>query len=257
MTLAEKFNIGSATEDFIKDTKDSIEKSKTSKSIDECTRLDFLTFETHTLALGLYLLDKKEESFVVAQGILPVSVQYLKGDWQKTQLTSKKTIDPQWWHSNISWYRRFREDLMWLSSIGNFDGCAKILSFIDEDACDDKKAGPFGKKYYIALRAVFESQDSMKYEHLFNDIKNAGNKKYGTLAEIVLATLRGDCADVKKHWLIAFKTWKEKEAKMDWCLARELTFLYHFAALKGIAIDLPCDIYDHVVHFPHELLNNC
>jgi hypothetical protein len=59
---------------------------------------------------------------------------------------------------------------------------------------------------------------------------------------------------VKKHWISVLKTWKEKEAKTDGFLAREATFLYHFAVWKEITINVPEEMLDHVVRFPNELI---
>jgi hypothetical protein len=251
MNLAEKFKLINVSEQSIEETKKVIENARQSVHIDERTRLGSMTFFTHVLAMELYLLGRAEDAFYTVQNILPVTQEYLIGDWQKALLTDKKTIDPQWWHSVLPWSRRFREDLMWLSATNNFNGCQTIFSFID-DECKDDDAGYWGKKYYIGLKYIFENKNVPK--EFFEEVINNGKKKYCQCSEIVLSILNNNSADVKKYWIILFKTWLDREAKNDWYLAREATFLYHFAAWKGITIDIPEEMLDHIVRFPNELI---
>jgi hypothetical protein len=206
--------------------------------------------ETTSLVSDLYLLDRFDEAFQETKNICPALCNYLMGEWQKTQLTDDKKIDPAWWHKNIIWCNDIRNALMWCSAIQDWNGIEKVLSFMDENVNIDK-CGFEGKMYYIALRHHFENKKQQR-DILFNEIISSRSRKYRQIVETIKSILLKDNDTVKKNWDVILKRWLQQDAKMDWYLAPEATFLYYFAIENGITIPLQEDQKDHIINFDQQ-----
>ena len=69
-----------------------------------------------------------------------------------------------------------------------------------------------------------------------------------------MSILNKDNPLILKSWQIVYKRWINGEAKMDWYLAPESTFLYHLAKSFSCPFMLPEQQEDCVVHFSQSLI---
>jgi hypothetical protein len=247
MNLANKFKLDFITLDSLEKSRQLIIQSKESEFLDEEGRASFLPSQLSSLLKELYLLGKMDEAFQEIANICPSVFNYLMGEWQKTQLTDDNKIDPAWWHKTILWHSNIRNTLMWSSTIQDWNGIKKVLSFMDENIKNDK-CGIEGKMYYIALRHHFENKKQQR-DTLLDEIISSRNKKYRQQAETLKSIFLKDKDVTKKSWESIFKLWLQQDAKMDWYLAPEPTFLYYFAFENGIFIPLQEDQKDYIINF--------
>jgi hypothetical protein len=247
MTLADKFKLDFLTSDAPEKARSSMESTKVSKFLDDSDRARHNATNILFLLKKLYLLDRFDEAFNEIENVYPTIFNALLGDWQKTLLTDDKKIDPDWWHRIILWYSNIRSALMWSSSVQDWNGIKKLLSFMDDNVKIDK-CGLEGKKYYIALRYHFENKKQQR-DNLFDEIISVRNKKYRQMIETFKSILINDKDATQKSWNATLKLWLQQDAKMDWYLAPESTFLYYFALEHGISIAIQEDQKDHIINF--------
>jgi hypothetical protein len=172
------------------------------------------------------------------------------GEWQKTLLTDDKKIDPTWWHRTISWYDNIRDTLMWCSAVQDWKSIAESLQFMDSEV-HLEKCGVEGKTYYIALRHHFYN-NKQERDSLLKIVIDNRNKKYRQIAETFQSILDRDSNIAIKKWNLVLKLWLQQDAKMDWYLAPEATFLYYLALENGISIPLQENQKDHIINFDQQ-----
>jgi hypothetical protein len=250
MNLVNKFKLDFITPNTPEKSKQRIDQSRESKFIDEKDRVSDIASDISFLLKELYLLGRIDDAFQEIENIGSSVFNSLMGEWQKTELTDDKKIDPAWWHKTIPWYSNIRDTLMWCSTIQDWNGIKKVLSFMDEKVKNDK-CGIEGKIYYIALRHHFENQKQQR-DTLLDEVISSRNKKYRQQAETLKSIFLKDKDVTKKNWESVFKRWLQQEAKMDWYLAPEATFLYYFALENGIFIPLQENQKNHIINFDQQ-----
>jgi hypothetical protein len=249
MNIIDKFNLDFITPDSPQETRQQIINSEQSLCIDEWTRIDLIARDKSFLLKELYLLCKIDEAFEESSSFGSAVVEYLMGKWQETRPLNKK-IDPEGWHRFIEWYQRIRNLLMWYAACSNWQGIIDVLQFVDNEVCAGK-CGEEGKAYYIALHHHFDD-NKQEWDLLLKTITSSRNKKYRQLSETFQAILDGNIDVVIKRWNMVFKLWLQQEAKMDWYLAPEATFLYYFALENGISIPLQENQKNHIINFDQQ-----
>jgi hypothetical protein len=240
--------------DFIKsntpeETRESIVDTKNSKNLHEDERVKFLVSDTSFLLKYLYLLGRVDEAFYEIPTLKSVVLEYLMGNWQKTVPFNGK-IDPNGHHRSLIWLDKLRSFLMWCSAIQDWKSITESLQFMDNEVHIDK-CGVEGKNYYIALRHHFEGNKQERDSRL-KTVIDGRNKKYRQQTETFQSILDGDADIATKKWNAVFKLWLQQDAKMDWYLAPEPTFLYYFAFENGISFPLQEDQKDHIINFEQQ-----
>ena len=245
MNLAQKHGLDFIMPDAPEGTRDRIDQTKASDFMDPYDKSSICASDMSFLLKELYLLGRYSEALGEIPNFCAAVKEHLVGDWQKT-LPIEGAVDPEKWHRGIGWFDDLRDTLMWCSAILDWESIARILIFID-GSVETRKSGEEGRAYYVALRYHFEGKPA-ECEAILKKIISSKNVKYRQLAECLMAILNEDKPVVSDAWHIVYERWLKKDAKMDWYLAPESTFLYYLAQSFGCQITLSEEQKDCIVH---------
>lgn len=195
------------------------------------------------IAEGAHILEFPKDFTKAASELSKWMNFQLLGNWQNTELTDKKTVDPKWWHVHNHWRLHFTEYLVYASAVNDWEGIGLSMSFFDDQVSPSATHGRVNwaiVPFYCGMRAFFEDENKDSAKKILAEVAAKPNAGWGKMAECVLGIIDKDEKTVQKAWNVVYKNCQKDCIKYPGYLGitREATFLFHLARHNGLTIPL-------------------
>jgi hypothetical protein len=205
---------------------------------------------TSGYAVECYLEGDAKKSMEAGKQVVWAALGYFYGDWRKTQPTPDGTVGHEAWKPFCSWYEEVKQILPWACALSNWEAVCRIAEYPPEDSLPEAARARGETAWVWALISFLRGDPRKRIEEFIAKAESDMAKRPKLLCPVLRALIENDAVAFEKALLAYLAYYRKSEFRLDLdkVLALDGTTLYHLGRKQGFDVQLPENVFDHVIH---------
>jgi hypothetical protein len=209
---------------------------------------------TFGYAVECYLEGDANKSLEAAKQVVGAALEYFYGGWRKVQPAPDGTVGHEAWKPFCLWYEQVTKSLPWACALSDWEAACRIAEYPPHDRLPEAARARGETAWGWALISFLRGGPRKRIEEFIAKAESDKAKRPKLLCPVLRALIENDAVVFEETLLAYLAYYRKSEFRLDVdkVLALDGTTLYHLGRKQGFKVQLPEDVFDHVIHLNAE-----